>query len=1463
VPDTPGEGFEVGAAFVQVSPEAEDFQGEVEALVTGTDIVVTVPVVPDGAGFREKLAGEVDAGDTAVMVPVRPETSGFRMLLQDELGAQEPITIPVVPDAAGFRDKVAAEVAGSDTPLEVPLIPDAAGFAGKVSEEAATAGEDAGAAFRDSFDSTAGKQLAMFDTGTLDAEAGTAGEEAGTAFREKFSSVAGQMSMFGTGTIEAEAATAGEEAGTAFTERFASVATRVTPFSEMFTEAGAEAATAGETAGVAYESRFAAMAGRMPWKSVIGDGAAAEAGTAAEDAGTEFSGRFSGLLSKMQGLSGAIPGLVSEAEQGAEKAGSGFMGKLKGVISGEMPPIEALIPAAFVAASAVMASKFQSAMERIHTQAGVGQSAIHGLSSDVLNLAAKVGESPDSLSESLYHVESAFQSNGIKSSAALHDVQIAAEGARTGGADLLHTTYALTALMKSGLVGGANSAAQAMGALNSIVGSGDMTMQDFTEALGSGLVAQAPLYHQSITQVGAALATLGDSNIRGAKAATDLRMAWQAIQSPLTTSAAALQHLGLTSTTLADTMVHHGMSAAIDQFVEHLKASHVPMGEWGQYVTEIFGKRAGAGIGVLTEQFGNLQLKLGTVAHGVHDFGNAWADTQQTTDQKMHDMLAGFESLMIEIGSKVLPVLGDFFGAIAKALPGIERFGSQVAHLIAPTVHTFFANLKDVIGMLVGDIEGWLPKFKTLGEIIAALVLPAVGLFFTGLGGILKFLLGPMKDLTLAVGLAIGVWTALNLVLAINPFVAIGVGLVILVGLIIKYHKQIWDVIKGAWDHILSFLKDWWPLLLGVVTGGLGLVIAVVVKYHTQIFDAIHDAWDHVLNFVKGWWPLLIGVITGPLGIIVGLIIKYHGQIFDAIKTAWDKVTAFLSSTWNTITSGIRTAWDAITSFFTSWWSGTGSSFSSGISAIESVLSSAWNDITSTIKTAWDAITSFFTDWWDLLTGQFTPQQIKTLESLLSTAWDDITSAIKTAWNTIESWLTTWWDTDKRLVTDALSALKSLLTGAWATIKSDTITVWDDITSFFSKVWSGLTKGFNDVVAGIKTAWGKLKSIFEDPVKFLVDTVYDNGIARLWNDVAGKIPGIPKMPIISMAGGGKLPGYGGGDSVPALLEPGETVVSKEHSTQLAGAFSAVGVPGYAKGGIISGIGGVLGGIGHAIGGAVGKLVSSVETGSITALKDALRAVVKTTASGPLGTMLTQIPETMISDMVKGVIHKIESIIPGGGGHETAAEGQIASWWQGAGGPGGDTAKIAAAITGAESSFNVKAIQQGQPYNSTGWGLWQITPGNSEPSAGIDDQLLTGPSNAKAAVLKYRGAGDSFSPWTTYMDGAYKAFLASGGLIPPAAASIPQSRWYDQGGWLASGGSAVNASGSPEAVLTPQESAAFVQLVKALVSRGGGMASGDMAGAGAQVNVNYYGTQAPTPEQEQAMLLKLGSLIGVA
>jgi Lysozyme like domain len=79
-----------------------------------------------------------------------------------------------------------------------------------------------------------------------------------------------------------------------------------------------------------------------------------------------------------------------------------------------------------------------------------------------------------------------------------------------------------------------------------------------------------------------------------------------------------------------------------------------------------------------------------------------------------------------------------------------------------------------------------------------------------------------------------------------------------------------------------------------------------------------------------------------------------------------------------------------------------------------------------------------------------------------------------------------------------------------------------------------------------------------------------------------------------------------------------------------------------------------------------------------------------------------------------------------------------------------------AIAGAESSWLPMVIQKGEPYDTTGWGTWQITPGNSEPSIGIDRQILPLLVNAKCAKVKYDAQG--LEAWTTWRNGIYEKYV---------------------------------------------------------------------------------------------------------
>ncbi|NUR03061.1 MAG: phage tail tape measure protein [Streptomyces sp.] len=316
--------------------------------------------------------------------------------------------------------------------------------------------------------------------------------------------------------------------------------------------------------------------------------------------------------------------------------------------------IAALGFAAFGVEAVKSASKFDSEMSLLQTQAGVSGDKIDGLKQGVLNLAGKVGQDPDSLAEALYHVESNFESMGISSSKALKLTETAAKGATIGHANLVDVTNALTAAVAA-QIPGVQNLDQAMGVLNATVGVGDMKMQDLASAFGSGMLATVKGFGLSISDVGAALAVFGDNNIRGALAGNQLRMSVMALAKPVSSGASALKSIGLQTDTLAKDMQRGGLKLALEDLVAHMTAAGITSQQQGQIITDAFGRKAGSGLNILVGQMDRLESKYPALEAGANNFSKSWDETRKTFAFQMKQLQTGFEALGITIGEKLIP----------------------------------------------------------------------------------------------------------------------------------------------------------------------------------------------------------------------------------------------------------------------------------------------------------------------------------------------------------------------------------------------------------------------------------------------------------------------------------------------------------------------------------------------------------------------------------------------------------------------------------------------------------------------------------------------------------------------------------------------------------------------------------------------------------------------------------------
>lgn len=608
------------------------------------------------------------------------------------------------------------------------------------------------------------------------------------------------------------------------------------------------------------------------------------------------------LRANTKGFTAALAGASAEAE--------GFSGRIergmKGVAAFGVLGTAALIGVGVAAVK--MGSEFQANIQRVSTLAMGGKGNIKQLENGVLSLAGSVGYSPNSLSEALYHIESNFYSVGLGGKQAFQALKVAAEGAQIGGADLVDTTNALGAAVASGIPGVQNYS-QAMQKLLRVVGSGDMTMQNLADALGTGVLAVVKQYGLTLTDTGAALATFGDNNIRGQKAATDLRMAVMDLTKQAKPGMAALAGIGIKAGELGAKMRSGGLLAALTDLRDHLIAAKVPANEWGAVMENAFTKKASAPMAILLGQFDRLKSKYKVLDSGADNFGQAWKERLSTVQQQVDNLKAKFEAWLTELGLKLLPMA-------TKALSGINK------------------------GL------DWLSKHQTVLKTIgvAAGTVLAVGLTMAAVAAAelaADFLLVALPIAAVAAGVYL-LWTRCKTFRTIVRAVAADL-----------------KVALGASLNWVSHTALPWLEKAGKTIFGW--------FQHTAL-PALHAAWSATFNAIG---DVIRSFINGPVAWVKARINdfqefwKAHGAAMTELaKRAWKVIQDVIQAEITIIISWAKTAWVNFRDFFKLTWDLVVNTLRIALHLVEDTLSMAWHFILNAIGLFADLLTGRWSKLW-------------------------------------------------------------------------------------------------------------------------------------------------------------------------------------------------------------------------------------------------------------------------------------------------------------------------------------------------------------------------------------------------------------------------------------------------------------------------------------------------------------------
>jgi hypothetical protein len=439
-------------------------------------------------------------------------------------------------------------------------------------------------------------------------------------------------------------------------------------------------------------------------------------------------------------------------------------------------------------------------------------------------------------------------------------------------------------------------------------------------------------------------------------------------------------------------------------------------------------------------------------------------------------------------------------------------------------------------------------------------------------------------------------------------------------------------------------------------------------------------------------------------------------------------------------------------------------------------------------------------------------------------------------------------------VKNSVSSLKTSITNTWSSMwtsaKNTVSSVFSTINGKINDFKNGMKNAFSSLRDSLGTIWNGIKSKISGPVKWVVSNVYNNGIRKMWNTIAGKINSNLNLPSIALGfnRGGVVPGTGNSDTVPAMLTPGERILSKpqvdrlgghkgidamlgqDHPTKTGGNPSRTeekrryqgGTQHFASGGIV---GSVTNAIGNVVSGAASWAKDLVIGGLKTAAEKALSALVR-----PL---IARIPggDAGIGGLLKGLSNKaVDGMLSWLGNEDKKAVGGPAvqkalAWvktqnglpyqWAGNGNPSWDCSGLMSAIE--------SVIRGEKPHRR--WATGSFV-GNSGPAGwvrNLKSPFMIGVTNAGVGhtagtlagmnVESSGGRGVHMGPSARgYND---PLFTSQWGFAPAAK--------YDSGGLLANGASlVVKKTRRPERVLDPQQTALFERLVN-----GGGTAAGSI------------------------------------
>ena len=553
--------------------------------------------------------------------------------------------------------------------------------------------------------------------------------------------------------------------------------------------------------------------------------------------------------------------------------------------------------------------------------------------------------------------------------------------------------------------------------------------------------------------------------------------------------------------------------------------------------------------------------------------------------------------------------LDGFLGTLsggADAMEGFEGSSQELSDSIANSLQGRMDSLKGTVQDLAGDafmyvwdvvenkvipavkdVSGWFSENADMIKSLAAGIGTAVGAFtlFTGamkLHGIAITIADKgWKAYIASTKIATAVTELFNKATKANVIGLIATALIAVGGALVYFFTQT-ETGRALWEKFTNFLSDAWQKVSEKFAEGIDWIsekwnsfTSFMGELWGTIKTTVFDAWTNTIQGIRDGWDTFTGAISGGWTWLKDTLVNVWTTVRDAVFAVFIWYINRVKANFELVTGALSTAW--------TW--------------LKDILLSVWATIRDAVFAAFEWFITRLKNAFELVTGA------------ISTAWTWLKDMLVSVWNTIRDAVFTAFNNAVENVRAIFGRVTGAISGSWTWLKDRLHAGWTWIKeNVFDAIGRGLdtVKGwFQTAVDGITRIWDKIRSAAAKPVKFVVDTVFNNGIRKAWNAVA-RFVGLDELNKVELgdlgnyASGGILPGYTPGRDPYTFIEPttgmriglsgGEAIVRPE-ATRVLGSGWVDGVNAAAKTGGAAGVQKFLGGFAN--GGIVESISAAV------------------------------------------------------------------------------------------------------------------------------------------------------------------------------------------------------------------------------------------------------------------------------